>query len=160
MKAFLKNYRQAPRKVRLIADSVRGKNVKEVLVELSFVPNKAALPLRKLVVSALANAQQSDPSVTPEELFISHISIDKGLTFVRYMPRAFGRATPINRESSHVRIELARAGATAPKVPEEKAEKEDEKAPIAKKAATKKAASARATTPTKKVTTTKATAKK
>lgn len=111
MKAFLKNYRQAPRKVRLVANHVRGKNVAVALDELSVMSQKSAPVLRKLIASALANAQQKDGSVRAENLTVGRITVDKGLTYTRFMPRAFGRATPINRECSHVRVELA-PGAT------------------------------------------------
>lgn len=107
MKAYLKNYRQAPRKVRLIADEMRGKRVTSVLDQLSFMPHKASLPLKKLVQSAVANAKQVNQSLTEEALYIERITVDKGRTIVRYMPRAFGRASPINRESSHIEIVLA-----------------------------------------------------
>lgn len=144
MKAFLKNHRQAPRKVRLIADSVRGKRVSVAATELSFMPHKAAEPLKKLILSAFANVRQKDESAKEEDFVISHISVDKGFTFVRYMPRAFGRATPINRESSHIRVELARVDGTeapvaeekakaAPKADKKKEEKKDAEAPKADK---------------------------
>lgn len=126
MKAFLKNYRQAPRKVRVIANHVRGKNVAEVLAVLEFMPNKGANMLHKLISSAVANAKQTDASVTPADLVIKTITANKGTTFVRYMPRAFGRAYPINRECSHVLVELARKGGR-------KAEKTEETAPVAEK---------------------------
>ncbi len=103
MKAFLKNYRQAPRKVRLIADSVRGKRVSVALTELSFMPNKAAPVLKNLIASAVANAAPAHA----EGLVIERITVDKGTTYTRFRPRAFGRAAPINRESSHIRVELA-----------------------------------------------------
>jgi large subunit ribosomal protein L22 len=106
MKAYLKNYRQAPRKVRLIADSIRGKQVSEVLTQLSFMPHKAAEPLIKLIKSAVANAKQKKGELTEDVLYIKTITVDKGRTFTRFMPRAFGRATPINRESSHIEIVL------------------------------------------------------
>jgi len=106
MKASLKNYRQAPRKVRLVIDVVRGKTVDEALTLLTHMPQKAALPIKKLIASAAANARQKDTSRTDESLVVSTITADKGLTFTRYMPRAFGRAAPINRESSHVKVEL------------------------------------------------------
>jgi large subunit ribosomal protein L22 len=106
MKASLKNYRHAPRKVRLIANALRGKTVADSLVMLSFMPQKAALPLKKLVASAFANAKQVDAGVLESALKIKTITVDKGVVFVRHMPRAMGRAAPINRECSHVRIEL------------------------------------------------------
>jgi large subunit ribosomal protein L22 len=111
MKAFLKNNRQAPRKVRLIADAVRGRNVEEALATLSHTPNKAAPTLHKLIMSAVANARQEDVSIKESDLFIRTITVDKGITYVRYMPRAFGRASPINRESSHIRVTLGRIDA-------------------------------------------------
>lgn len=126
MKAFLKNYRQAPRKVRVIANHVRGKNVAEALAVLEFMPNKGAEMLRKLVSSAVANAKQTDASVTPEQLVIKTVTANKGITFVRYMPRAFGRAYPINRECSHVLVELTRKGAPAPVSAAEKGTPKDE----------------------------------
>jgi large subunit ribosomal protein L22 len=114
MKAYLKNYRQAPRKVRLLADHIRGRSVSEVLTELSFMPHKASLPLVKLIKSAVANARQKQSELTEEVLFIESITVDKGRTFTRFMPRAFGRASPINRESSHIEVVL---GERAPKAP-------------------------------------------
>jgi large subunit ribosomal protein L22 len=106
MKASLKNYRHAPRKVRLIANTIRGKSVADALVSLTFMPQKASVSLKKLVLSAFANAKQVDPGVSESALKIKTITVDKGITFVRFMPRAMGRATPINHECSHVRIEL------------------------------------------------------
>jgi large subunit ribosomal protein L22 len=106
MKASLKNYRHAPRKVRLIANSVRGKSVAEALVMLSMTPHKAGLPLHKLISSAVANARQVEPSISESELLVQTITVDKGVTYVRHMPRAMGRATPINKECSHVHVGL------------------------------------------------------
>jgi large subunit ribosomal protein L22 len=106
MKATLKNYRQAPRKVRLVADSIRGKRVSEILDQLAFMPGKAATPLKKLLLSAVANAKQKDDSVTEDKLFVKGITVDKGMTYFRHMPRAFGRASTIRKESSHVTIAL------------------------------------------------------
>lgn len=107
MRAYLKNNRQAPRKVRLVANAVRGKSVDRALLELTFMSQKAAGTLRKLIESAAANARQADAQLKDDMLVIDRITVDKGLTFVRYMPRAFGRASPINKESSHVQVTLA-----------------------------------------------------
>ena len=120
MKAFLKNYRQAPRKVRLVADHVRGKRVDAALADLSVMSQKAAPVLYKLVSSALANAKQENSSIEADQLMVKTITVDKGLTYTRYMPRAFGRATPIHRECSHVRVELAPATAATPAMSAEK----------------------------------------
>ncbi|MCA9356490.1 50S ribosomal protein L22 [Candidatus Nomurabacteria bacterium] len=105
MKAFLKNYRQSPRKVRLVTDLVKGKTVKQALVELSFLPKRASLPIKKLIESAAANAKSTNKA-NVEDLVISNITVDKGIVLKRRMPRARGSATPINRRSSHIKIEL------------------------------------------------------
>lgn len=104
MKAILKNYRQSPRKVRLLADLVRGKKVVEALKVLSFVDKRAAGPFAKVIKSAAANAQQAGRDL--ESLKIARVTVDKGTTFTRFMPRARGSASPINRRSSHIIVEL------------------------------------------------------
>ncbi|OGG85613.1 50S ribosomal protein L22 [Candidatus Kaiserbacteria bacterium RIFOXYB1_FULL_46_14] len=104
MKAILKNYRQSPRKVRLIADLVRGKKVTEALRQLSFVNKRSAAPFAKVINSAVANAKSVGRS--PESLTIAKVAVDKGTTITRFMPRARGSASPINRRSSHITVEL------------------------------------------------------
>lgn len=106
MKASLKNYRQSPRKVRLVVDALRGKSVAEALAVLSFAPNKAAVQLKKLVESAFANVRQKDQNAQQTDFYISHITVDKGMRIVRYMPKAFGRANEFHRDSSHVHLTL------------------------------------------------------
>jgi large subunit ribosomal protein L22 len=147
MKAFLKNNRQAPRKVRLVADSVRGKNVAVALAELSMMAQKAAPVMRKLIASALANAQQKDANIKAEDVVVKTVTVDKGMTYVRYMPRAFGRATPIHRESSHIHVELAPvADSVAPVAEVATAEKATSKAaPKKKEEAKPKSEKAKAT---------------
>jgi len=105
MKAFLKNYRQSPRKVRLVTELVKGKSVKQALVELSFLPKRAVLPIKKLIESAVANAKNNQ-KVNVDNLIISNITVDKGIVLKRRMPRARGMATPINKRSSHIKVEL------------------------------------------------------
>lgn len=107
MKAYLKNYRQAPRKVRLVADSVKGKDVRTALNQLRFMPQKAAEPVAKLIASAFANARNQNPSLSETEVKVENITVDKGITFFRFMARARGRASKIGKESSHVRVTLA-----------------------------------------------------
>lgn len=104
MKAVLKNYRQSPRKVRLIADLVRGKKVKDALAKLQFVDKKAAGPFTKVIKSAAANAKESGKAV--ESLTIKKVTVDKAPTYKRFMPRARGSASPINRRNSHITVEL------------------------------------------------------
>ncbi len=103
MKAFLKNYRQSPRKVRLVADVVRGKEVGKALDILKFVNKRAALPVEKLIRSAVANAKNTGVSGT---LVVKSIAVDKGIVQKRFMPRARGAAARINKRSSHITIEL------------------------------------------------------
>lgn len=105
MKAVLKNYRQSPRKVRLIADLVRGKKVNQALAQLQFVDKRAAEPFAKVIRSAVANAKQS--GMTADQLTISRVQVDKGMVLKRFMPRARGAAARINKRNSHITVELA-----------------------------------------------------
>ena len=104
MKAVLKNYRQSPRKVRLIADLVRGKKVNEALATLQFVDKRAAGPFAKVIKSALANATQKGAQA--EALKITKVTVDKAPTYKRFMPRARGSASRINKRNSHITVEL------------------------------------------------------
>ena len=104
MKAVLKNYRQSPRKVRLIADLVRGKKADEALTILSFVDKRAAGPFAKVIASAVANAKDQGKNV--DKLFIKTVAVDKGSVFKRFMPRARGSASRINKRNSHISVEL------------------------------------------------------
>lgn len=108
MKAQLTNYRQAPRKVRLVADLIKGKSVKDAKSELAFLVKRASLPIAKLLDSAVANAKVSGADV--ETLFIKEVRVDKGTVLKRFMPRAFGRASQINKRNSHVVIVLGVRG--------------------------------------------------
>lgn len=114
MKAVLKNYRQSPRKVRLIADMVRGKNAQEALALLSFVNKRAAEPFAKVIRSAVANATAKGASA--DGLYIKTVTVDEGIVFRRFMPRARGAASPINRRNSHISVELAEANSPKSKV--------------------------------------------
>jgi large subunit ribosomal protein L22 len=105
MKAFLKNYRQSPRKVRLVAGLIRGKNVAEAVAELDFLAKRAGLPLKKLLMSAVANAKQM--GMEAENLFIKELRVDKGITMKRMMPAAMGSGHRINKRTSHLNILLA-----------------------------------------------------
>ncbi len=103
--AYLKNYRQAPRKVRLVADLVRGKSVPYALSLLDTLPKRAGAPLAKLLRSAISNAKRQ--GMNEGELVVSQIAVDKGLVFKRSMPRARGSASPIHKRSSHVSLILS-----------------------------------------------------
>jgi large subunit ribosomal protein L22 len=104
MKAILKNYRQSPRKVRLIADVIRGKKVTDALNMLKFVDKRAAGPFSKVVASALANAVQAGKD--PARLIVKSVAVDKGTVLKRFMPRARGSASRINKRNSHISVEL------------------------------------------------------
>lgn len=105
--ATLKTYRQSPRKVRLVADLIKGKSVSRALSELRFLPKRAALPLEKLLRSAAANAEH-DFGAQAEELFIAHVRVDKGVVMRRFMPRARGVAAPIRKRTSRIVIVLGK----------------------------------------------------
>ena len=104
MRAFLKNYRQSPRKVRLVAGLVRGENVNEAIAELDFLAKRAGLPLKKLLMSAVANAKQM--GIEKDNLFIKELKVDKGITMKRMMPAAMGSGHRINKRTSHINILL------------------------------------------------------
>lgn len=105
--ASLINYRQSPRKVRLIADLVRGKTAVHALALLSALPKRGADPMAKLIQSAVANAQVKG-GAPAGELVISTIQVNSGVVFKRTMPRARGRGAPIRKKSSKVTLTLRR----------------------------------------------------
>ena len=118
MKASLPNYRQSPRKVRLVAGAVKGKTVAAADATLTYMPKRAAEPIRKLIASAVANATIA--GAQPEHLVVKNIEVNKGIVMRRYMPRAQGSAKPINKRSSHVHVTLAEV---APKAKAKKVSK-------------------------------------
>ena len=103
--ARLRYLRMSPKKVRLVADLIRGKNVNEALTILNLSVKKAAKPLKKLLESAIANAKQTG-KMDIDNLYISHLTVDEGPTFKRFRPRAMGRATIIRKRTSHITIKL------------------------------------------------------
>jgi large subunit ribosomal protein L22 len=105
MKSSLKNYRQSPRKVRLVADMIRGKKVPQALLELKFLPKRASEVVAKLVSSAAANAENNF-KVNKDELVVKEISVDQGVTLKRYRPRARGVAKRINKRTSNITLSL------------------------------------------------------
>jgi large subunit ribosomal protein L22 len=104
MKAVLKNYRQSPRKVRLLADLVRGKKVTDALRTLGFVNKRASEPFMKLIKSAEANARSQ--GFATDALVIKSVAVDKGTVLKRFMPRARGSASRILKRNSHISLEL------------------------------------------------------
>lgn len=105
MKAILSTYRQSPRKVRLIADLIRGKSVKYAEQALAFADKRSAPIILKLLNSAISNAKNNQ-AITNDDLFVKSISVDKGMVYKRFMPRARGSASRINKRTSHIKIEL------------------------------------------------------
>ena len=105
MKATLKNYRQSPRKVRLVADAIRGKSVPVAQHTINFLGKKAAPAVGKLLESALANARSSGTSA--DSLVIKSITVNKGRMQKRGRPFARGRSGVIRKTASHIEIELA-----------------------------------------------------
>ncbi|HVV38862.1 MAG TPA: 50S ribosomal protein L22 [Candidatus Paceibacterota bacterium] len=103
--ASLKNYRQSPRKVRLVADLIRGKSADRALALLNTLPKRASDPVAKLLLSAIANAKQAAPQ---SELYVSSIQVNGGIVFKRSMPRARGRASAIRKRTSHITLALSR----------------------------------------------------
>ncbi|MCB9528180.1 MAG: 50S ribosomal protein L22 [bacterium] len=108
MRAKLRYLRVAPRKTRLVVDLVRGKKVEDAISILTFTRRAASEPVRKLIESAIANAEAEDANV--ERLYVQQIYVDEGPTLRRFRPRAMGRATRINKRTSHVTCVLAERG--------------------------------------------------
>jgi large subunit ribosomal protein L22 len=133
MKAYLKNYRQSPRKVRLVADMIRGKDVERARRMLAFGEGKSAPALMKLLDSAVSNARQQGHST--DHLIVKEIMVDLGLVLKRMEPKARGQGAIIRRRSSHVTLTL---GERTKKVAKE--EVVEEKPVAKKKVAAKKVA--------------------
>lgn len=139
---MLSNFKQSPRKVRLVADMIRGKNVAYAADQLAFLPKKSAPEIAKLLASAVANARGQGVAV--DNLIVKTISVDKGMVLRRFSPKARGRAGRINRTMSIVRIELgvkgegAKKKTTVQKVEAEKVDAPKTEKPAAKKRTAKK----------------------
>ncbi len=117
MKALLTNYHQSPRKVRLVADLIRGKSVPAARAALLYLPKKSSPVIGKLLDSAIANA---GAGASPENLFVKTITVNKGLVMRRARPFARGRSGSIRKEMSIIFIEL---GASAKPAKESRVKK-------------------------------------
>jgi large subunit ribosomal protein L22 len=104
-RAVAKFVRISPRKARLIMDEVRGKKVDEALHALSFAPQKGARILKKLIDSAVANAEQNS-GMDVDSLYVKRIYADQGPVLKRWRPRALGRASRIRKPTSHLTVVL------------------------------------------------------
>lgn len=103
--AKLRHLRMSPRKIRLVADLIRGKEVGAALDTLKFLNKKAAIPMKKLLQSAAANAGNKEGMDT-ESLYVQSITVDEGTMWKRFMPRSRGMAYPILKKTSHINITL------------------------------------------------------
>ncbi|MCD4693921.1 50S ribosomal protein L22 [bacterium] len=103
VRAKAKFVRISPRKVRLVVDLVRGLGAVKALSQLKFVNKKSAHPVYKLVESGLANAE-NNYNLDRNNLFIKEIRVDEGKTLKRIFPRAYGRAAPIRKRTSHISV--------------------------------------------------------
>ena len=103
--ARLKNYRTSPRKMRLVANAIRGKKVDDAMVQLALITKRATNPLTKLLKSAVANAKNNF-GLDTANLIVREIRVDGGIVLKRSMPRARGSAFPIRKRTSHVILSL------------------------------------------------------
>jgi large subunit ribosomal protein L22 len=110
-RAIQRTARQSPYKMRLVIDQIRGKNVNEALALLTFSKKGAAHQIKKVLVSAIANAEQAarqaNTSLDVDDLYVSLAVINEGPKLKRFMPAAMGRATPVHKRTSHVEIVVA-----------------------------------------------------
>jgi large subunit ribosomal protein L22 len=134
--------RMSPTKVRQVVDLIRGRHVDEAKQVLAFTQRGATLPVRKVLESAIANAEHNR-SLAADELFVARAWVDEGPTLRRFRPRAMGRATRINKRTCHISVVVAR--------PEDVVEVERPR---------RKTTRRKSTAPAKKTTAKKTTAKK
>lgn len=105
--AKLNHLRMAPRKVRLVASMIKGLSINDAQAQLMLNPRRASEPVLKLLQSAIANAKNNNKDINVEKLIVKEIRVDGGPMLKRWLPRAQGRATPIQKKSSHITIVLA-----------------------------------------------------
>jgi len=105
-KARARFVKLAPRKARMVADLVRGKDVGEALDILTFTQRGAAATLKKVIESAIANARQADSALDVDALYVKELTVDMGPTrhMRRWRPRAMGRATRVVKGTSHINV--------------------------------------------------------
>lgn len=123
--AQLKFFRMSPKKLRLIADLIRGKRVERAQAVLSLLNKKGARPMLKLLNSAVANAKHNH-NLT-DSLVVSAITVDGGPVLKRFMPKAHGRATPVRERTSHIHLKLEQVLKTEKKEKAPKAAKKVKK---------------------------------
>jgi len=104
--AVLKGARLSAQKARLVADQIRGKKVEEALEVLAYSTKKGAVLIKKVLDSAIANAEHNQ-GLDVDELTVSTIFVDEGVSLKRIMPRAKGRADRITKRSCHITIKVS-----------------------------------------------------
>lgn len=127
--ASLTNYRQSPRKVRLVADLIKGKTIEQATNMLGVTTKRASNPLAKLLASAVANAK--DRGISIEGFVVKECTVNQGLTMKRFMPGARGSAFPIKKKMSHVKLVIGPKGGMKKL---ESGSKKEEKPKVEKKA--------------------------
>lgn len=138
--AKLNNYPTSPRKMRLLADLIRGMKVDKALAILDHNPKHPAVPLRKLVVSAISNWKQKNEGMDETDLVVKTIFVDGARVIKRMRPAPQGRGYRVRKRSNHVTVIVDMPGAAAKELAEEAVEKKPaEKAKAPKKTKTKTA---------------------
>ena len=141
-RATLRYLRITPRKVRAVADLIRGKKVDLALRQLAYVEKRSALPLAKLLRSAVANADQAAKGqLDADALYVRELQVGQGPSLKRFMPRAMGRAFKVMKKTSHIVIVVT----------DEAPRKKKARKPAAKKAAAPAGAAAAPAAPEAKV---------
>jgi len=105
-KAITRTIRIAPRKIRLVVDLIRGKNIGEAFAILRNIPRGASKPVEKLLISAVANAEHNN-QLDQEKLYVKEIFVGEGKTLKRMQPRSQGRGFVILKRTSHIYITVA-----------------------------------------------------
>lgn len=105
VKAKARHIRMSPRKIRLVVDVIRGRRVADAQTQLQFMKKAAALPVLKLLNSAIANATNNF-KLDASKLFVKAVTADEGPMIHRWTPKAMGRATPIRKRTTHIAIVL------------------------------------------------------
>src|SRR6476646_6247410 len=109
VRASSRYVRIPPRKARLVANQIRGMHIERARALLEFSPRGAAVDIRKLIESAASNAENNHDLIA-DEMKVVEITVDEGPTLRRFRPRALGRATPINKRTSHIAVALSPEG--------------------------------------------------
>ncbi len=125
--AKLRNYPTSPRKMRLLADLIRGQKVEKVLAELEHNPKHPAVPLRKLVLSAINNWKQKNEGGDESELVVKTIFVDGARTLKRMRPAPQGRGYRVRKRSNHVTVIVDAKAAAAETTTGKKAVKQGPK---------------------------------